>query len=273
MKENFAYFKNKLKLLGIKIDNLSKEETLEKVKRFLGGKKFCQVATVNPEFILLAQEDKEFKKILNSCDLNVADGFGIKLAFWKSGKNLKSRIAGIDLMLEILKIASQNNYNIFLAANKNGLSDWKETRAAILAIYPNLKINGADLSLCEKNNNEASYPPAGRAGKLPRLPGGRQATSYKILFCNFGAPHQEKFINSIKNDNIKLAMGVGGSFDFITGKIRRAPLWIRNIGLEWLWRLILQPKRFKRAFNSVVIFLWKAMFEKIILLNNKKDIK
>jgi len=259
MKENFAYFKNKLKLLGIKIDNLSKEETLEKVKRFLGGKKFCQVATVNPEFILLAQEDKEFKKILNSCDLNVADGFGIKLAFWKSGKNLKSRIAGIDLMLEILKIASQNNYDIFLAANKNGLSDWKETRAAILAIYPNLKINGADLSLCEKNNNEASY-------KL-------QTTNYKILFCNFGAPHQEKFINSIKNDNIKLAMGVGGSFDFITGKIRRAPLWIRNIGLEWLWRLILQPKRFKRAFNSVVIFLWKAMFEKIILLNNKKDIK
>ena len=259
MKENFAYFKNKLKLLGIKIDNLSKEETLEKVKRFLGGKKFCQIATVNPEFILLAQEDKEFKKILNSCDLNVADGFGIKLASWKSGKNLKSRIAGIDLMLEILKIASQNNYDIFLATNKNGLSDWKETRAAILAIYPNLKINGADLSLCEKNNNEASY-------KL-------QTTNYKILFCNFGAPHQEKFINSIKNDNIKLAMGVGGSFDFITGKIRRAPLWIRNIGLEWLWRLILQPKRFKRAFNSVVIFLWKAMFEKIILLNNKKDIK
>ena len=259
MKENFAYFKNKLKLLGIRIDNLSKEETLEKVKRFLGGKKFCQVATVNPEFILLAQEDKEFKKILNSCDLNVADGFGIKLAFWKSGKNLKSRIAGIDLMLEILKIASQNNYNIFLAANKNGLSDWKETRAAILAIYPNLKINGADLSLCEKNNNEANY-------KL-------QTTNYKILFCNFGAPHQEKFINSIKNDNIKLAMGVGGSFDFITGKIRRAPLWIRSIGLEWLWRLILQPKRFKRAFNSVVIFLWKAMFEKAALLNNKKNVK
>jgi len=251
--------KNHFNLLGVRINNLSEKEIFKKVKYFLTGEKFCQIATVNPEFILLAQEDKEFKKILNSCDLNVADGFGIKLAFWKSGKNLKSRIAGIDLMLEILKIASQNNYNIFLAANKNGLSDWKETRAAILAIYPNLKINGADLSFCEKNNNEASY-------KL-------QTTNYKILFCNFGAPHQEKFINSIKNDNIKLAMGVGGSFDFITGKIRRAPLWIRNIGLEWLWRLILQPKRFKRAFNSVVIFLWKAMFEKIILLNNKKDIK
>jgi len=251
--------KNHFNLLGVRINNLSEKEIFKKVKYFLTGEKFCQIATVNPEFILLAQEDKEFKKILNSCDLNVADGFGIKLAFWKSGKNLKSRIAGIDLMLEILKIASQNNYDIFLATNKNGLSDWKETRAAILAIYPNLKINGADLSLCEKNNNEASY-------KL-------QTTNYKILFCNFGAPHQEKFINSIKNDNIKLAMGVGGSFDFITGKIRRAPLWIRSIGLEWLWRLILQPKRFKRAFNSVVIFLWKAMFEKAALLNNKKNVK
>ena len=127
----------KLKLLDVRIDNLSKRETLEKVKYFLKGKKFCRIATVNPEFILLMQKDKEFKEILNGCDLNIADGFGIKLAFWKNGKNLKSRIAGIDLMREILKIANQNKYNIFLVANKYGLSSWQETRDAILKIYPN----------------------------------------------------------------------------------------------------------------------------------------
>ncbi len=241
--QNHNYFN----LLGVRINNLSKKEILEKVKRFLNETKFCQIATINPEFILLAQKDEELRKILNNCDLNIADGFGIKLAFWKSGKNLKSRIAGVDLMLEILKIASQNKYRVFLATEKNGLSSWQETRAAILKIYPNLNISGANLDKNEKNIKYIIHN-----------------TKYMILFCNFGAPHQEKFINSLKNGNIKLAMGVGGSFDFITGKIKRAPLHVRNIGMEWLWRLILQPKRFKRIFNSVIVFLWKVMFKKII---------
>ena len=267
--------KNHFNLLGVRINNLSEKEIFKKVKYFLTGEKFCQIATVNPEFILLAQKDRVFKKILNNCSLNIADGFGIKLAFWKSGKNLKSRIAGIDLMLEILKIASQNNYDIFLAANKNGLSDWKETRAAILAIYPNLKINGADLSPqsvipaqagIQKNKQNLIKNLHSRRSLSAKLADGNDINNiynYDILFCNFGAPYQEKFINSLKNGNIKLAMGVGGSFDFITGKIKRAPLWIRNIGMEWLWRLILQPKRFKRIFNSVIVFLWKVVFKKL----------
>ncbi len=268
--------KNYFNLLGVKIDNLTKKEILEKVNCFLNEKKFHQIATINPEFVLLAQKDKEFKKILNNCDLNIADGFGIKLAFWKNGKNLKSRMTGIDLMLEILKIAEQNKYSIFLAANKNGLSNWQETRAAILKIYPNLKINGADLDL------QSVIPVPYQVQNKLRQKSGEfsrtvnfildsrfrgndisSITNYDILFCNFGAPYQEKFINSLKNGNIKLAMGVGGSFDFITGEIKRAPLWLRNIGMEWLWRLILQPRRFKRIFNSVMVFLWKIIFGKI----------
>lgn len=281
---------NHFNLLDVRIDNLSKKETLEKVKYFLSEKNFCRVATVNPEFILLAQKDGEFKKIINRCDLNIADGFGIKLAFWKSGKNLKSRITGVDLMLEILKIASQNKDSIFLAANKNGLSNWKETRDAILKIYPDLEISGADLDLQSVISAKAAYLsglPDGKASRkgiqrnkqnLIKNIGSRfhgndigenknninNIYNYDILFCNFGAPFQEKFINLLKNGNMELAMGVGGSFDFITGKIKRAPLWVRNIGMEWLWRLILQPKRFKRIFNSVVVFMWKVIFKKII---------
>lgn len=237
---------NKLELLGVKVDNLSKEKILERVRNFLNQEKFHQIATINPEFVLLVQKDSKFRKIINQCDLNIADGFGIKLACWRSGENLKSRIAGIDLMWEILKIANEKKYSVFLAANRNGLSNWQETRAAILKIYPDLEISGANL-----DENIVNYKSLN--------------IDHDMLFCNFGAPYQEKFINSLKNGNIKLAMGVGGSFDFITGKIKRAPLWIRNIGMEWLWRLILQPKRFKRIFNSVIVFTWK------IALNNKKS--
>jgi len=260
--------KNHFNLLDVRINNLSEKEIFKKVKYFLTGEKFCQIATINPEFILLAQKDKSFKKVLNDSDLNIADGFGIKLAFWKSGKNLESRIAGIDLMLEILKIASQNKYSVFLAAEKNGLSRWKETRDAILKIYPNLKINGADLSLQSVIPAQAGIQ-KNKQNLIKNLDSRfhgndiNNTSGCQILFCNFGAPYQEKFINSLKNGNIKLAMGVGGSFDFITGKIKRAPLWIRNIGMEWLWRFILEPKyRFKRIFNSVIVFLWKVMFKK-----------
>jgi N-acetylglucosaminyldiphosphoundecaprenol N-acetyl-beta-D-mannosaminyltransferase len=89
-----------------------------------------------------------------------------------------------------------------------------------------------------------------------------QNTKYEILFCNFGAPHQEKFLNSLKSAKIRLAMGVGGSFDYVTGKLQRAPRAMRIFGLEWLWRLILQPKRWRRIWNAVIVFPIKIILFK-----------
>jgi len=227
-------------ILGIKIDNLTQTEIRQKVENFLIEDKFHQIATINPEFILEAQKNAEFKNILNSCDLNIADGFGIELSFWHYGKNLKCRIAGIDLMLEILQIANAKKLSVFLATNKNGLSSWKETRDAILRIYPDLKIFGEDVDI-----QNTAYQILN--------------TNYQILFCNFGAPYQETFLNSQKNGKIRLAMGVGGGFDYLTGKTPRAPQFLRQIGLEWFWRLILQPKRWKRILNAVIIFPIKVI--------------
>lgn len=233
------------KILDTRVDNFSKKEILEKVEFFLNENKFHQIATINPEFVLQAQKDVEFENILNNCDLNVADGFGIKLAFWRYGRHLKTRMAGANLTQEILKMADNKKLSMFLAANKDGLSGFEEIKSAILKIYPNLEIAGADL-----NKNAISY-------QIPD-------TKYQILFCNFGAPYQEKFIHSLKNakdSKIKLAMGVGGSFDFLTGKIKRAPKIIRAAGFEWLWRFILEPKyRLKRIWNATVVFMIKIIF-------------
>ncbi|EKE16318.1 MAG: Glycosyl transferase WecB/TagA/CpsF family [uncultured bacterium] len=240
-----------MNILGIRVDNFSKKEILEKIEFFLTEEKPClptgrfhQVATINPEFVLEAQNDKQFKDILNDCSLNIADGIGIFFAFLRFGKLLRHRIAGIDLMDKILKIAQKKNLSVFLVANKNGLSSWEETRDAILNKYPKLKINGLNL-----NSNITDF-------ELP-------VTDYSIVFCNFGAPEQEIFINSLKNANIKVAMGVGGSFDFITGKITRAPKFMRKVGLEWLFRLILEPRyRFRRIFQAVVVFPIKILLGK-----------
>lgn len=265
-------------ILNIRVDNLSKKEILEKVGFFLSDNKFHQIATINPEFILEAQKNGEFRNILNNCDLNVADGVGLKFAFWRNGEKLKERIAGADLMLDILKIANDRGLGVFLVANKNGLSTWEETRGGILKIYPNLKIDGIDI---EKNDKGFMF----------------HVSCFRVVFCNFGAPFQEIFLNRQKNatpphlykefsnnnslcynkngntsDNqffqhqrcggkIGVAMGVGGAFDFITGKIHRAPVFVRKLGLEWFWRLILQPRRIKRIFNAIIVFPLKVVLK------------
>ncbi|MCK9379028.1 MAG: WecB/TagA/CpsF family glycosyltransferase [Candidatus Moranbacteria bacterium] len=231
--------------MGVKINNLSQEEILKKVEYFLNEERFHQIATINPEFILEAQKNEKFREILNNCDLCVADGAGIFFAFLRFGKWLRCRITGIDLMQEILRVAEKKNLSIFLASWTGSLSTWQETRKAIQKKHPNLNISGNDFS----NRENFSY-------QIPN-------TKYQILFCNFGAPNQEIFINSLKNDNIRMAMGVGGSFDYLTGKTPRAPKFVQILGIEWLWRLILEPKyRFKRIFRAIIIFPIKVILNK-----------
>jgi len=232
-----------MEVLNVKIDNLSKKEILNQIELFLAEPRFHRIVTINPEFILEAQKNPEFRDVLNASDLNVADGVGIWFAFLRFGRILKTRLAGADLMLEILRLAQEKNLKIFLAANKNGLSTWQETRTAILKIYPRLIISGANVDI--KNTDDRLL-----------------MTNDTLLLCNFGAPFQELFINQVKCDTIRLAMGVGGAFDFLTGKIKRAPKWMRKLGLEWLWRLILQPKRIGRIFRAVVVFPVKVIFSK-----------
>jgi len=233
-----------LNILGVRIDNLEKKEILRRIKNCLIGNNFYQIATVNPEIILAAQKDEEYKKVLNSCDLNVADGIGIKLAFWRYGKKLKTRITGADLMGEILRIANNKGLKVFLTVNKNGLSSYEEVSASIKKVYPTIKISGVNW---DKEISPSQF-------QIDNFEG------CKVIFCNFGHPHQELFLNKQKDAIIGVAMGVGGSFDFWTGKQRRAPFWMRKIGLEWFFRLIQQPKRIKRIFNAIVIFPLKLIF-------------
>jgi len=264
-----------MNILGIKIDNLSRKDILDKIQFFLQEEnprtisdekiygKFHQIATVNPEFILQAQKDDEFRKILNGCDLSVADGVGIWFAFLRFGKYLKSRMAGIDLMIEILNLANKNKLSIFLVSHIDALSSWEESREAILKIYPDLEISGANLDCHSGLEPESSHKTQILDASLYQYDC-TSISSCKIVFCNFGAPNQEKFIHSLKsleNSKIKLAMGVGGSFDFLTGRIKRAPRCIRKIGLEWLWRFLQEPRyRAKRIFRAIIIFPIRVLF-------------
>ncbi|MEK9151086.1 MAG: WecB/TagA/CpsF family glycosyltransferase [Patescibacteria group bacterium] len=230
-----------MKIFGIEIDDLSREDIISRIREFLEESRFHRIATVNPEFLLRAEKDGAFRRALLDADLRIADGFGIVLAGLFQGKFIH-RFPGADLIDEVLHIAEKNNLGVYLAIRKDGLSSYEEIKAVLQKEYSRLIIDGADID-----------PKYSESYKL-------QATSYKLVLCNFGAPEQEIFLDGLKDqDGIRLAMGVGGSLDYLTGRQKRAPKLLRTLGLEWLWRLILQPKRWRRIWNATIVFPLKII--------------
>lgn len=245
--------KKYITIFGVRIDNYSKEDALKKLKGFLSTDAFYQVATVNPEFLLEARRNEKFHNILNRCELTVPDGAGLNIAFWKAGRKMQERYPGVNLMLDLLKIANERKLKVFLVARKDSLSAWKETAVAIKKNYPRLEIGGVDIDLCKSNDVIGDVKSVMRSDADNKV----CVTQCDLIFCNFGAPEQEYFLDRLRSDKMGVrgvAIGVGGSFDFITGKARRAPLWMQKGGIEWFYRLITQPRRLLRILNAVIIF-------------------
>jgi N-acetylglucosaminyldiphosphoundecaprenol N-acetyl-beta-D-mannosaminyltransferase len=233
--------------LGVGVDNCSKSETRGWLKNALGnpgGKKF--VATLNPEIILKGYRDKRYGEILNSADLGLCDGFGIRLAGFLKGKRIKSRNAGVDLANFLLEEALLSGLRVLVVAAKNSLSSPEEIKRAVLKKCPNL-----DVEVLFFQDEEIFFQ-------------NDSVRNSDIVFVNFGAPKQELFIfdNRDKFLQSRILIGVGGTFDFFTGKMRRAPKVFRKIGLEWLWRFLQEPrKRAGRIYNAVIVFPLTVLFK------------
>lgn len=234
-------------MLGVRIDNFSLKEIREIILQILnGGSQQKIISTLNPEIILKAHRDENYANILNSADLNICDGFGIKLISFFRGNPIKDRLAGADLADFLLSAADQRRLNILVVAAKNSLSAPSEIERKISERYPNLSVKSGYFEGSQTNLPNAIINEA------------------EIVFVNFGAPEQEKFIfeNRAKFPSAKILVGVGGVFDFLTGKISRAPLFLRAFGLEWLWRLLQEPKRIGRIGRAVIIFPLIALSKK-----------
>ncbi len=238
---------NTIKILGTRVDNFSITEIEEKISDILEQdprQKF--VTTLNPEILLKAHRDEKYRDILNSANLNICDGFGLKLASFLKSKRIRARFPGADLVGFLLKKSGEMNMEVLVVVAKNSLSAPAEIEEAIKKKYSNLSVKSEYFSTSQ------NYFENGIIKKA------------EIVFVNFGAPDQEKFIfeNRKNFPNAKILVGVGGAFDFLTGKIRRAPNFLRAIGLEWLWRLAMEPKRLKRIWDAVVVFPITELFSK-----------
>jgi len=233
-----------MEFLGIKIDNITLEEARLKVRDFLVLPGQFKIFTPNPEMVVKAHSDQYFRQTLNSGDLNICDGFGLSLF---SGAK---RITGVDFMLEICQIAETTGKSIFLMGTKNEQILLK-AKENLLARFPRLNIVGIDTGPMLFNyhsaENEDFHDVVSKINQ----------SGANIIFVAFGMGKQEQWIteNLAKLPTVKIAMGVGGALDYISGTVPRAPLFLRKIGLEWLYRLIRQPQRFWRIFNATFKFI------------------
>lgn len=231
-----------MQIFGIGIDNLSRAEVTDRVALWLSGGGFHRIATVNPEFLLLSTKNRAFRGALESADLRVADGVGLHLPFLLAGEGLTERIPGADLLIDILHLADERRLSVGLMLDPGGLSPYEDIKKALHERYPNIEIQ--------------KFSPEFLTSSDP-IP-------YQIVFCNYGAPLQEIILAGLREKPgiIRLAMGVGGAFDFLTGRVPRAPKFLRALGLEWAWRLWQQPKRWRRIWNAVVVFPVKVLCQK-----------
>ena len=218
----------KTDILGVKFDNLTMDEAIKRIKGF--------VVLPYSEFIVRAQKDKEFRDILNSADFCLCESRGLRMVARFLGKKIKENITGVNLIYKL-------RGRIFLLGGKKGVVE--KVREKLKAEVVGVEHGYQDLEKVIDKINKVEP---------------------EILLIGLGSPKQEKWIydNLKKMPSVKVAIGVGGAFDFISGRVKRAPKILQKIGLEWLWRLILQPRRIKRIYNGVIKLGWLVLKTKIL---------
>jgi len=266
---------NSIKLLGTRVDNVNYRETLSMIEGFIRLKKPHQICTVNPEYIMTAEDDPELSYIINNSSLNTPDGGGLLFAAKYKGLKLNNKVSGIDLIYRLAKLSSTEGYRIFLLGGAGRVA--KVSAQSLKNMFPNINIVGTyegkpQIRPISKKIWQSGYKirrsidistqnPLMTKNNLNII---KQITKTKphILLVAYGCPKQDKFIARFaKYLNVPVMIGVGGSFDYISGGVTRAPSWMRSLQLEWLYRLTKEPKkRFNRIITAVIKFPW-AVFK------------
>jgi N-acetylglucosaminyldiphosphoundecaprenol N-acetyl-beta-D-mannosaminyltransferase len=236
-----------LRILGVHIDDVTMLEACDKLSVLMAQGGTHQVATVNPEFIMTAQRDAEFAALLEHTALNVPDGIGVLWAAQRLGHPLRERVPGVDMVHRLCALGSQYKWRTFFLGARPGVA---ERAAATLALkYQGLVVSGTYAGSPRPEDDEEA---------LSRV---RKARP-NLLFVAYGAPAQDKWL-ARNLPRLQLApppegapvglvgIGVGGAFDFLTGVQKRAPNWMQQLGMEWLYRLAREPWRWRRQLALI----------------------
>ena len=220
---------------------------VEQVIHFMSEPGLHQIATVNPEFVMKAQEDSQFMAVLQEADLCIADGVGLLIAGRWKGRPLPERVAGSDLVYLLAEQAALQGWRLFLLGAAPGVAE--EAAGQLEELYPGLIIAGTYGGSPDPAENE----------QIVKMINDSQA---ELLYVAYGAPGQDKWIARNRQQllAVQVAMGIGGSLDFISGRAARAPRWLQRLGLEWLYRFYKEPWRWRRML-ALPQFVYRVLRE------------
>lgn len=235
-----------VEILGVKVDCVTMVRTLERIEAFIASKTPHIVVTADSSGLVAAQSDQVFRQILLTADLVTPDSAGVLWAAKRKRANIPARVSGVDILARVCALSADKGFRLYFLGAAPGVADMAAEKLRLL--YPGCNIIGT----------KHGYFPAESDEVVAREVAGSKPD---VLFVAMGIPRQEKFIASTK-DIIRspVAIGVGGSFDVFSGRAKRAPKIIQRLNLEWLWRVILNPRKFSKV-KSLPVFAWRVLRE------------
>lgn len=221
-----------VEILGVRVDDATYDDLLAWVDACVASGRPHQTVTLNSEMLVAAHDDAAFCRMLNSAELNVADGVGLTLAARWLGRPLRERVTGSDGIYRLAAHCARRGYRPFLLGAAPGVAE--AAAARLVELNPGLQVAGT----------YAGSPRVEEEGEIVARV--RQAAP-DLLFVAYGVPAEEKWIARNRDLlGVPVMIGVGGSLDFVAGVARRAPVWMRKLGLEWFYRLLREPWRWRR---------------------------
>lgn len=247
-----------IEIFGVKVHNTTLEEATKLVEYYFKSDKLNIIYTPNTEIVMVAKDDNKLKNLLNKGDLITADGIGLIYGSRIKKRPLQERVTGFDLSMNMLKIANENNYSIYLLGGKDGIS--KAAAENIKKNYPNVKIAGYHHGYFKgaHTGDENQEDEINIVNEI-------NSVNPDIIFVGLGFPRQEIWIDA-NRDKIKgrVIIGNGGVMDILSGNSKRAPEIYQKLGLEWLYRLIKEPSRIGRQM-ILPKFMIKVLFSKDVI--------
>jgi N-acetylglucosaminyldiphosphoundecaprenol N-acetyl-beta-D-mannosaminyltransferase len=247
------------------------DETIENILEYLffrfKSEKKGYIVTPNPEMFVYARKHPRFQSILNNADIALPDGVGVFLAAGLMGTHLKERIPGVDFMEEFCEYANGKPISIGFLGGRMGVA--KRTAECLLRRYPGIKVRwvGEEWQNIKPHAGMIHFDREKKRDENPYIP---EKDPIDMLFVAFGFPKQEEWITeNLEHLPVRFAMCVGGSFDYLSGEVLRAPFMIRAMGFEWLFRLVRQPWRIKRQM-ALVLFLYYFIKEFVHKIRHQK---
>lgn len=235
-------------ILGVRVDDVTHAEAVARCRTMVEDPQPRYCVTPNPEFVILARRDPEFRRILNASDLAIPDGGGLLLAARLFGTPLREQVRGTDLSYLLMEECARRGWRLFLLGAAPGVAEQAAVR--LRARYAGLTISGTFAGDGSPTGDEETRGAVRAAGRSD------------VLFVCYGANKQERWIDrNLAHLDVGLALGLGGVLDFFSGRVRRAPFVVRRLGLDWVWRAALQPRRIKRQADTIPRFLWLAAGE------------